>query len=467
MKFRTEKDFLGEVKIPFDAYYGSHTARAKENFKISGLKSPDVFRRALGIIKLAAAETNMSLGLIKSREGKAIVKASEEFINGKFNDQFKLDIFQAGAGTGYNMSANEIIANRANEILGGKKGEYRHVHPNNHVNMAQSSNDVIPTATRLAALMIIPLLLKEIKDLETEIGKKQQKYSRTLKVARTHLQDAVPITIGQELDSYRQALEKSREFIDERSKDLKKLAIGGTAVGTGITADPEFKPLILKKLTELTGIKFEKAKNATEIANNMNSFLNLSAALRSLAINLLNISNDLKIMNSGPRAGFGEITLPAVQPGSSIMPGKVNPSILESIDMIAAQVIGNDKTIEIAAQKSQFELNVMCPIIMFNLLLSISILTNGIYTLRTLCIKDLKYNEDRIKYLFDNSLAMGTALVPHLGYELTADIVKSTIKKGIRIKDELLNRKLFSKSEIEKILSVDAITHPIKLRKSR
>ena len=467
MKFRTEKDFLGEVKIPFDVYYGSHTARAKSNFKISGLKSPDIFRKALGIIKLAAAQTNVELGLIKKKEGSAIQQACKEFIEGKFNDHFKLDIFQAGAGTGYNMSANEIIANRANEILGAKKGEYKYVHPNNHVNMAQSSNDVIPTATRLSALMTIPFLIKELKELEKEIGLKQKKYAKTLKVARTHLQDAVPITIGQELDSYRQALQKSREFIEERSKDLKILAIGGTAVGTGITADPDFKPLMLKNLSKILKIKFEKAKNATEIANNMNSFLNISSALKSLAINLLNISGDLKIMNSGPMAGLNEVTLPAVQPGSSIMPGKVNPSILESIDMISAQVIGNDKTIEISAQKSQFELNVMCPIIMFNLLLSITILTNGIRTFRELCVKNLKYNEENIKKTFENSLVIGTALVPHLGYELTAEIIKSAIKKKTNIKEEILNRKLFDKKDLEKIFSVDAITHPVRLRKNR
>lgn len=464
---RTEKDFLGEIKVPSNAHYGSHTARAMENFDISGHFSPQAFKKALGIVKLAAAKTNASLGLIDHKKEKAIAQACQEFIEGNFDKEFTIDIFQAGAGTNYNMNANEIIANRANELLGGKKGEYRLIHPNNHVNMSQSSNDVTPAATRLAILSILPALIKELKELEKTFGIKQKIYSKTLKVGRTHLQDAVPITIGQELDSYRQALEKSREFIIQRAEDLKILGIGGTAVGTGITADPDYKNIIIKTLKKLTGIKFKRSKNATEIANNMNSFLNFSATLRSLAINLLNISEDLKIMNMGPKAGLNEITLPAVQPGSSIMPGKVNPSILECIDMISVQVIGNDKTIELSAQKSHFELNVMCPIIMYNLIQSTEILTNGLKLLREKCIKNLEYNKNTIKTLLDNSLSVATALVPYLGYELTAEIVKSALKKNIPVKEELLSRKLFTSQEIGKILSVKAITNPIKVKKSR
>ncbi|MFA6917351.1 MAG: aspartate ammonia-lyase [Candidatus Gracilibacteria bacterium] len=464
---RTEKDFLGEIKVPESAYFGSHTARAMENFQISGITAPNAFRKALGIIKLAAANTNASMGLLKTKEEKAIEQACREFIDGKFDKEFIIDIFQAGAGTSYNMNANEIIANRANELLKGKKGEYKPVHPNNHVNMSQSSNDVNPAATRLAILLMLPGLIQELIALEEEIGKKQEKYSQTLKVGRTHLQDAVPITVGQELDSYRQALEKSRIFITQRADDLKILGIGGTAVGTGITADPSYKKIMLENLYKLTKITFVKTKNATETTNNMNSFMNFSAALRSLAVNLLNISEDIKIMSMGPKTGINEVLLPAVQPGSSIMPGKVNPSVLECVDMIAVQVLGNDKTIELSAQKSHFELNVMCPIIMYNILQSVEILTNGLRLLREKCIKGLEYNKKIIKTLFENSLAVATALVPHLGYELTAEIVKSALKKDINIKEELITRKIYTPKEIEKILSVEAITNPIKQSKIR
>jgi len=466
-KTRTEKDFLGNILVPSSCYYGSHTARAKANFNISGLTASKAFRKALCLIKLAAAKTNAQLHLLDNKSAKAIAQACEEFMNGKFDHEFTIDVFQAGAGTSYNMNINEILANRANELLGGRKGEYKPVHPNNHVNMSQSSNDVTPTATRIAILLVLPALLKELKELENVIGKKQKKYSKTLKVGRTHLQDAVPITVGQELDSYRQALEKSRLFIQERSKDLQILGIGGTAVGTGITADPDYKKVMIENLKKLTGVKFIRTKNSTETANNMNSFVNFSATLRSLAINLLNISEDLKIMNMGPKAGLSEITLPSAQPGSSIMPGKVNPSILECVDMIAVQVMGNDKTIELSAQKSHFELNVMCPIIMHNILQSLEILTNGLHLLRTKCIAELEFNTKVIKHLFDNSLAIATALVPYLGYELTADIVKSALKNNIHVKEELASRKLYTPQEIEKIFSIEAITNPIKIKKSR
>lgn len=464
---RTEKDFLGEIKVPSNSYYGSHTARAQENFNISGITSPPVFRKALGIIKLAAVKSNASLGLIEAKREKAIAQACQEFIGGKFNEEFLVDIFQAGAGTNYNMNANEIIANRANELLGGKKGEYKNVHPNNHVNMSQSSNDITPASIRIAILLALPALINEVQALEKTFGSKQRKYANVLKVGRTHLQDAVPITVGQELDSYRQALEKSRLFIEERSKDLKILGIGGTAVGTGITADPDYKKLILANLYKLTKIRFEKSKNATEMANNMNSFANFSATLRSLAINLLNISEDLKIMNMGPKTGINEVTLPSVQPGSSIMPGKVNPSILECVDMIAIQVLGNDTTIEFSAQKSHFELNVMGPVIMYNILQSIEILTNGVKLLREKCIQNLEYNTKIIKHLFENSLSAATALVPYLGYELTAEIVKTALKTNTPVREILIAKKLYTPQEIEKILSVKAITNPIKIRKTR
>lgn len=452
-KIRTEKDSLGEINIPVDNYYGAQTARAKHNFQISGTIAPKIFREALGLIKLAAAQTNSALKLLNYNKAKAILSACEEFIEGKFDSDFTLDIFQAGAGTSYNMNANEIIANRANEILGGKKGKYEFVHPNDHVNMAQSTNDVIPTATRISALLSLPGLLKNIATVEHDLEKIAKKHQKLIKVGRTHLQDAVPISLGQEFDSYKEALRKSREFIEHQSENLQILGIGGTAVGTGINTHPKYKNLMVKNLGKLIGLEFKSGKNLTEMTNNMTDFLNFSATLRSLATNLLNICNDLKIMNMGPKAGLAEITLPAVQPGSSIMPGKVNPSIPECLEMICMQVLGNDKTIEIACQKSSFELNVFCPIIMFNLLQSMEILSRGLKMFSGFCLETLQINEKRIKRLFEKSLCTATALSPKLGYQLTAEIVKSALQKRKTIKEEVLNRKLMDGNELDKILS--------------
>jgi aspartate ammonia-lyase len=301
--------------------------------------------------------------------------------------------------------------------------------------------------------------------LEQELNKKTKQYSNLVKVGRTHLQDAVPITFGQEFDAYKEALTKSKKFIIQQSKELKILGIGGTALGTGINTDPQYRPLIIKKLSEIIKIKFKSANNLTESANNMNSFMNFSAALRSLATNLLNLSEDLKLMNMGPKAGLGEIDLPAVQPGSSIMPGKINPSIPECIDMVSMQVAGNDKVIELAAQKSHFELNVYCPIIMHNILQSMTILTNGTKTIREKAIKNLRINEKKVQEDFDNSLVLATTLAPYIGYPKTAEIVKESLKKGTSLKEEILNKKLYNKKELSELLSVKKTTQPTKIDK--
>ncbi len=427
--------------------YGKTTTLAHQNFQISGITAPQIFQKALGLVKLASFQANCSLGLINPSHQKAISQAIDEFISGDFNSDFTLDIFQAGAGTSYNMNANEVIANRANELLGKEL-----VHPNDHVNMAQSTNDVIPTTIRVATLLLLPKLFSEIKALEQSISKIAKKHAKLTKVGRTHLQDAVPITLGQEFDAYKEALKKSRQFIEQTAKSLKILGLGGTAVGTGITAHPKYSTLAIKNLSKLTKINFTPAKNFTEIANNMNVFMNFSAALRSLTTNLLNFSSDLKLMNSGPTAGLGEITLPTVQPGSSIMPGKVNPSIVECVEMICLQVLGNDRVIELACQKSNFELNVYGPIIMYNLIQSVEILTNGLNTLRTKAIDNLQINTARISKLFEQSLCTATALNPHLGYALTADIVKTALREHRTIKEEVLKRKLLSEKELDKIL---------------
>ncbi len=363
--------------------YGSTTTLAHQNFQISDITAPQIFQKALGLVKLASFQANSSLGLIEKSHQKAISQAINEFISGNFNADFTLDIFQAGAGTSYNMNANEVIAHRANELLGKNL-----IHPNDHINMAQSTNDVIPTALRASILLLIPNLLAEIKALEQAISKIAKKHAKLTKVGRTHLQDAVPITLGQEFDAYKEAILKSRKFIEQTAKSLQILGLGGTAVGTGITAHPKYSALAIKNLSKITKIKFSPAKNFTEIANNMNVFMNFSASLRSLATNLLNFTNDLKLMNSGPKAGFGEITFPTVQPGSSIMPGKVNPSIPECVEMICLQILGNDRTIELACQKSNFELNIYGPIIMYNLIQSVEILYRGLKMLRTKAINN-------------------------------------------------------------------------------
>lgn len=465
MKNRTEKDSLGTIHVPFNAYYGSFTARAAHNFQISGIQSPAVFIHALGTVKLASAQTNQKLKLIGKKDGKAIETACREFIAGKFIPEFFLDVFQAGAGTSYNMNANEIIANRANEILKAPKGSYKFVHPNNHVNMGQSTNDVMPTATRIAILFSLPELLKALVDLEKSFEKIAKKYRNLLKVGRTHLQDAVPITLGQEFDSYKEALGKSRKFISTQSGEMQILGIGGTAVGTGINTHPKYQKTIVAMLTKLTGIHFTSGKNLTEMANNMNGFMNFSAALRSLATNLLNIANDLKLMNMGPMAGLGEITLPEVQPGSSIMPGKVNPSIPESLEMVCLQVMGNDQTVSLAAQKSNFELNVFCPIIMYNILQSMEILKNGINTFRIFCLDEMLVNKSRITYLLESSLVNATALAPYLGYNQTADIVKTALKEKRTLREEVLKRKIYTPAQLNKILSSKHTTRPAKIEK--
>lgn len=441
-QFRVEKDTLGKINVPLDAYFGAFTSRAKENFQISGQVAPKIFVQALGLVKLCAAETNLELGLIDKKYKKALLQACNEFMEGKFPSQFTIDIFQAGAGTSYNMNANEIIANRANELLKAPKGSYKYLHPNNHINLGQSTNDVIPTALRLAVLLAFPGLNAQIKGLTKAIEDLAKKHAQTIKVGRTHLQDAVPISIKQEFDSYKEALLNSQNQISQATEELKTLGIGGTAVGTGLNAHKNYHKLMLEKLSEKTKIHFKSAKNFTETANNMNVFMNFSAALRSLATNLLNFCSDLSLLSMGPKAGIAEITLPSHQAGSSIMPGKVNPSIPEAVQMVALQVLGNDQTIALACQRSNLELNVFCPLIMNNLLNSLKFLENGIKTLTQKCTKGLKINKDRIDELLANSLAKATELAVKLGYDLTAEIVHSALKNNRTLQEELKIRKI-------------------------
>jgi len=435
---------------------GEFTEKALSNFQISGIKAPRIFTKALGRVKLAAAQANNTLGLLSDEEYKAIETAALEFIEGKYDDFFTIDIFQAGAGTSYNMNSNEIIAERANEI------NNLNIHPNNHINIAQSTNDVIPTATKIAILDQLPKLYEAITSIEKTLKELAEKHKNSLKIGRTHLQDAVPITFGQEFDAYLKAIEKSHKSIKTSAEEIYELGIGGTAVGTGINTDPQYKDLIVKNLSNITGLNLKSGENLTEMANNFSGFQNLSSSLKSLCTNLLNISFDLKIMNTGPKAGLREVTLPEVQPGSSIMPGKVNPSIPECLDMILFQVCGNHTTIELAAQRSNFELNVFCPIIMYNLLQSIEILANGINMFNEKALQNLQVNTEIAAEELEKSLAHATALSPYIGYKETAEVVKDALKNNTTIKAEVLAKKLLSEDELKEILSVERTTGPSK-----
>ena len=466
-KTRTEKDVIGPVEVPLDAYYGSFTTRALANFQISGIQAPEEYRVALGLIKKAAAMTNKELGELAPAHADAIIQACDEFIAGKFNDQFTLDVFQAGAGTPFNMNTNEVIANRANEIIATKtkdksfkKGVYKPVTPNNHVNWGQSSNDVGPTATRLAALLRLPKLLTQAKLLSNSLYKKATKFNSIIKIGRTHLQDAVPIRLGQEFEAYASAIERCHNYIIESFNHLNELGIGATALGTGITTHPKYRPLMVQNLSKLTKLKLTPTKYPMELTNSMNAFTFASNSLRALANELNRLANDLKLLVSGPIGGIAEIIMPEVEPGSSIMPGKINPSIPECVNMIAFQVCGNDQTINLGVQGSQLELNVMTPVIMHNLMWSMELLANCCNMFRVFCIDGIKPDTKRIKYLFESSLCLATGLSPYIGYKVTAEIVKNALHKGKTLRQEVLDQKFMSESELNKILSPEALTAP-------
>lgn len=422
--FRTEEDTIGKIQVPADAYYGGFTTRALNNFQISTLRAHPSFRKALGLIKLAAAQSNIELKELDPKIGQAITQAAKEFLEGKFDTEFRLDVIQAGAGTPLNMNANEIIANRANVLLKGEKGKKSPVHPNNHPNMGQSSNDVIPSATKIAALHLLQPLLESIKKIEKALEKKSQEFKGITKVGRSHLQDAVPITLGQEFAAYKAAIERSRKMVEKASEDLTHIGLGGTAIGTGLNANPKFKKLVVAKLAKLTGLKLQNPENLTETTNNYAPFADFSSALTTLSSNLFRIAMDLKILSSGPRAGIHELTLPEVEPGSSIMPGKINPSIPEAVEMSFYFISGCNETVRLAAMHGQLELNTNCPIIMWSLLQTEEILTNVVDTFRTKCLEGISANKKHIKDLYDGSLCEATRLVPRLGYDKVAEMVR-------------------------------------------
>jgi len=457
---RVEKDVIGPVTVPAEAYYGSFTTRALCNFRISGITAPAEFRIALGMIKKAAAITNSKLGELEPKLAEAIITACDEFIAGRFNSQFTLDVFQAGAGTPFNMNANEIIANRANELLGHKKGEYNPITPNNHVNWGQSSNDVIPTTIRVAALFKLKNLLREVEKLSQSLIKKAKEFKDVIKVGRTHLQDAVPIRLSQEFEAYGSAVLRCHSYLKESFAHLNEIGIGGTALGTGITSHPQFRNLMVKTLSRLTGLKLKTTKYPTELTHGMNTFTIASNSLRVLANDLIRIANDLRLLVSGPIGGIAEITIPEVEPGSSIMPGKINPSIPECINMIGFQVVGNDTGINYAVQASQLELNVMTPMIMHNLLWSMDLLTNGCNMFRAFCVNGIKANKKRCQELLDKSLCHATGLSPYLGYKVTAALVKESLNKGKTLKQTIAEKAFMSLSELETIFSAENLTSP-------
>jgi aspartate ammonia-lyase len=458
MDCRVERDPLGEVNVPSDAYYGAQTARAVENFPISGLRATADLVAATILVKKAAAEANAALGRLDHAIARAIASAADEILAGRFRDQFVVDVYQAGAGTSHNMNANEVLANRAAELLGETRGTYRRVHPNDHVNMGQSTNDVFPTATRLALLMTAEPLAKAARDLGDSLARKSDDFIDVLKTGRTHLQDAVPMTLGQELGGWAECIHRGAVDVARASEQLHELNIGATAVGTGLNAGEAYRRLVVDHLARDTGLSLTPATNLFRVTQSMGDVLAYSGAMRRLAVEVSKVASDLRLLSMGPRAGLSEIALPAVQPGSSIMPGKVNPSVPEMVNQVCFQVIGCDMTVAIGCEAGQLELNVMMPVIAWNALHSSTILRESMNVMRTRCVDGLTANPVRARELLDRSTAMATALSPYIGYAATADLAKESVETGRSIRDLVLARRLLDEDRLDRILSPDAMT---------
>jgi aspartate ammonia-lyase len=460
METRIEKDTLGTVEVPAQAYYGAQTARAVANFPLSGLRPHEALVWATLVIKKSAARANMATGRLASEVGEAIVAAADEALGGAFADQFVVDPFQAGAGTSHNMNVNEVLANRAGELLGGSRGDYGRVHPNDHVNMAQSTNDVFPTAMRLACLRLVERLRPELVGLADALAEKGRAFDHILKSGRTHLQDAVPIRLGQEFAAYGRAMEKNLAAMERSLPLLLELGIGGTAVGTGMNAEASYIDLVVAEIARETGFAMVRSADLVETTQNMEPFVALSSALKGLAVNLVRIANDLRLLSSGPRTGFAEINLPALQPGSSIMPGKVNPVMAEVTDMVAFQVMGADTVVTLAAQAGQMELNVMMPVIAYNLLFVLELLANSIRQFTGLCIRGITANEARCRRYLEESVGLVTVLAPYVGYAAAAEVAKESTRTGRSIREIILSRELLSPATLEEILEPYPLTNP-------
>lgn len=455
---RIEKDPLGELAVPADALYGVQTLRAVQNFPISGLKPLPAFIDATVRIKAAAAQTHKKTGRLEGRLADAIVKAADEVLAGKHRDQFVVDVYQAGAGTSHNMNANEVLANRANEILGGKRGEYSPVHPNDHVNMAQSTNDVIPTAIRLACVSELPKLVNAFERLADAFEEKGREFDDVIKSGRTHLQDAMPIRLGQEFNAYGGTLRRGTQRVAETANYLRELGIGGSAVGTGVNVEPEYPSLMIHFLEEMTHADLREGADRIQLMQSMGDVAAFSSQMRVLALDMSKIASDLRLLASGPRTGFDEVRLPAVQPGSSIMPGKVNPSIPEMVNQVCYQVIGNDACVSVSAEHGQLELNVMMPVIAYNVLLSMMILTNAAHVFETKCVRGIEANREQCAYWVERSAALATALAPQIGYGRAAELSKQSVKENVLIRDLVKREHVLPAEEIDEVLDLRKMT---------
>jgi aspartate ammonia-lyase len=457
---RIEKDFLGEKNVPADAYYGIQTLRAVENFPITGYRIHGELIKALAMVKKAAALANMEVGRLYKGLGEVIVKAADEIIDGEWHDQFIVDPIQGGAGTSINMNANEVIANRALEILGEQKGDYFKLSPNTHVNMAQSTNDAFPTAMHISVLSLLEQLLETMKGMHQVFEEKAEEFDSFIKMGRTHLQDAVPIRLGQEFKAYSRVIARDIKRIKNTRTDLYEVNMGATAVGTGLNANPKYIKRVVEHLAEISGLPLVNAEHLVDATQNTDAYTEVSAALKVCMMNMSKIANDLRLMASGPRVGFNEISLPARQPGSSIMPGKVNPVMAEVINQVAFQVIGNDNTVCLASEAGQLELNVMEPVLIFNLIQSISIMNNAFQVFTEYCVKGIEANKEKLQQDVDQSVGIITAVNPHLGYEVVARIAREAILTGKSVRELCLAYDVLTEEELDLILNPYEMTNP-------
>ncbi len=449
---RTESDFIGTMDLPTDAYYGVQSLRAKENFPITGSRLHPLFIKNLALVKKSAAIANRSAGRLPDRLAAAIIQACDEIIAGWFWDQFIVDAVQGGAGTSANMNANEVIANRAIELLGGHKGRYGLINPNDHVNMAQSTNDVIPTAGRLTVIGLLEPLIGRLRELAEALEEKSQQFDHILKIGRTQLEDAVPMRLGQSFHAYASVIRRDVARLGDVRAELYTLNLGGTAIGSAINVDPVYFRSVVPVLAELAGLPLRQADDLFDATENLDGFVSVSGAVKTCAVSLSKICNDLRLLGSGPRAGLSEITLPAVQNGSSIMPGKVNPVIPEVVNQVAFSVMGNDVAITMAAEAGQMELNAFEPVIFYKLFESIGMMTQAVHTLTDHCIRGITANEDRCRELLDASVGITTALCPYIGYQKSAEIAKKSLCSKIPVRELVLSEHLLSKAQLDEIL---------------
>ena len=459
-KYRLEHDSIGEKEVPAEAYYGVQTLRAYENFYITGLKMHPELINSVAQIKKAAAITNFEVGELDKRRASAITKACDEIIEGKFHDQFIVDPIQGGAGTSLNMNANEVIANRAIEIMGGEKGDYSLVNPNDHVNFGQSTNDVFPSCGKMAALKLLSKAQEQLKRLESALLDKSKEFDSVIKMGRTQLQDAVPIRLGQEFHAYASAIRRDIKRFDNAKEEIRCLNLGGTAIGTGLNADVQYFHRVVKNMSTLTGEELVQSYDMIDATQNLDSYASISGIVKNCGVNLSKMSNDLRLMSSGPRTGFGEINLPARQNGSSIMPGKVNPVIPEVVNQVAFNIIGNDVTITMAAEAGQLELNAFEPIIFYKLFESIETLTFAVKTLVDNCVVGITANKEHCRRQVENSIGVITAICPYVGYEAASNIAKEALRTGRQVRDLILEKGLMEKKKLDTILAPYTMTEP-------